>query len=193
MSAGPGSRGTLGAPPPPERGRVGVGVDAGSHFNRTTVKTARARRLRRDGTAVERRLWHKLRNAQIGEASFRRQHPAGPYILDFYCAALQLVIELDGGQHAQAESRDRQRDEWLKQRGVTMLRFWNSDVTENLAGVLEVIAAKISDLKSQALTPTRRWRRSRCSASAFLALRTAAEGRLCLPLSGGGAPSLWKR
>jgi very-short-patch-repair endonuclease len=67
-----------------------VGVDAGSHFNRTRIKTTRARRLRRDGTAVERRLWHKLRNAQIGGASFRRQYPTGPYILDFYCAALQL-------------------------------------------------------------------------------------------------------
>jgi very-short-patch-repair endonuclease len=189
MSVGPGPRGTLGAPPPPERGRVGVVVGRASRFDRTAVKTARARRLRREGTGVERKPWQKLRNAQIDGASFRRQHPAGRYILDFYCPALQLAIELDGGQHAQAESRDRERDEWIKQRGVTVLRFWNSDVRENLSGILEVIAAKISQLKSQELTPTRRWRRSRRSASAFLALRTAAEGRLCLPLSGGGAPS----
>jgi very-short-patch-repair endonuclease len=193
MPAGPASRGTLGAPPPPERGRVGVGVEGASRFNRTAIKTARARRLRREGTDVERRLWQKLRNAQIEGANFRRQHPAGRYILDFYCPALQLAVELDGGQHAQAESRDRQRDEWLRQRGVTVLRFWNCDITENLSGVLEVSAAKISELKSQELTPTRRWRHSRCSASAFLVLITAAEGRLCLPLSGGGAPSSWKR
>jgi very-short-patch-repair endonuclease len=94
--------------------------------------------------------------------------------LDFYCPTLQLAVELDGGQHAQAESRDRQRDEWLRQRGVTVLRFWNSDITENLSGVLEVISTKIADLKSQALTPTRRWRAD-------------------LLLSGGGAPSSWKR
>jgi very-short-patch-repair endonuclease len=94
--------------------------------------------------------------------------------LDFYCPTLQLAVELDGGQHAQAESGDRERDEWLRQRGVTVLRLWNSEITANLPGVLEVIAAKISELKSQELTPTRR-------------------SRADLPLSGGGAPSSWKR
>ena len=162
--------GKLGAVPPPERGRVGVGVESGTRFNRTKIKTSRARRLRRDETEVERRLWRRLRGAQIDGASFRRQHPAGNYILDFYCPALCLAIELDGGQHREAASRDRQRDEWLAQRGVTVLRFWNSDVTENLSGVLEVIAAKVSELKAEKLTPTRRWRAD-------------------LPLSGGGAPS----
>jgi very-short-patch-repair endonuclease len=170
--------GELGAPPP-ERGRSTrearrVGVKGVSRFNRTAIKTARARTLRRDGTDVERRLWQKLRNAQIDGASSRRQHPAGRYILDFYCPALQLAIELDGRQHAQAGEQDRRRDEWLKQRGVTVLRFWNSDVTENLSGVLEVIAAKVSELKPSESTPTRRWRAD-------------------LPLSGGGAPSAWKR
>jgi very-short-patch-repair endonuclease len=174
MSGGRTSGHKLGAPPP-ERGRSAseasrVGVKGGSRFNRTTIKTARARRLRRGATDVETRLWHKLRNAQIDGANFRRQHPAGNYILDFYCPALRLAIELDGGQHAEAASRDRQRDEWLGQRGVTVLRFWNSDLAENLSGVLEVIAAKVSELKAAELTPTRRWRAD-------------------LPLSGGGAPS----
>src|SRR6266545_1605453 len=140
--------------------RQSVGADGGARFNRTPIKTARARTLRRDATGVERRLWHKLRGAQIDGASFRRQHPAGNYILDFYCPALQLAIELDGGQHAQATSRDRQRDEWLSTRGVTMLRFWNSDVTQNLNGVLEVIALKVSELKSRASPSARRWRDS---------------------------------
>jgi very-short-patch-repair endonuclease len=146
-----------------------VGITA-SRFDRTRIKTARARRLRRDETEVERRLWRKLRGAQIEGASFRRQHPAGNYILDFYCPALCLAIELDGGQHAESASKDRQRDEWLVQRGVTVLRFWNSDVTGNFSGVLEVIAAKVSELKSEKLIPTRRWRAD-------------------LPLSGGGTPS----
>ena len=151
-----------------------VGVERGSRFNRTVVKTARARRLRLNATEVEKRLWHKLQNAQINRASFRRQHPAGNYILDFYCPALQLAIELDGGQHAEAASHDHQRDEWLAQRGVIVLRFWNSDVAGNLSGVLEVIATKISELKAEGLTPTRRWRGD-------------------LPLSGGGAPSARRR
>jgi very-short-patch-repair endonuclease len=164
------SRGVLGAPPPPERGRVGVGVQGASRFARTAIKTARARRLCRDATDVERRLWSRLRRAQIDGASFRRQHPAGPYVLDFYCPALRLAIELDGGQHAETARRDRERDEWLERHGVTVLRFWNSDVTANRAGVLETIAAKISELKGRKMTPTRRWRAD-------------------LPLSGGGKPS----
>jgi very-short-patch-repair endonuclease len=147
-----------------------VGVEGTRRFNRTQIKTARARKLRRDETEVERRLWRRLRSAQIEGASFRRQHPAGNYILDFYCPALCLAIELDGGQHSEAASRDRLRDDWLAQRGVTVLRFWNSDVTENLPGVLEVIAAKVCELKAENLTPTRRWRAD-------------------LPLSGGGTPS----
>src|SRR5262249_22713459 len=113
-----------------------------SRFNRTRGKTKLARRFRRDGTDVERRLWQRLRSGQICAARFRRQHPAGRYVLDFYCPALGLAIELDGGQHAWTRVRDRGRDEWMKRQGVTVLRFWNSDIIENLNGVLEVIAAK---------------------------------------------------
>jgi very-short-patch-repair endonuclease len=119
-----------------------------SRFNRTLDKTGLARKLRRDGTDVEMRLWQRLRNRQICDTHFRRQHPAGRYILDFYCPALALALELDGGQHTQMGIRDRERDDWLKQRGVTVLRYWNSDVTENLNGVLEVTAAKIGELRS---------------------------------------------
>ena len=128
-----------------------------SRFNRTPGKTKLARKLRRDVTDVERRLWHRLRNGQVCDAHFRRQHPAGRYILDFYCPTLALAVELDGGQHAETLARDRVRDEWLKQKGVTVLRFWNSDVTENLNGVLEVIAAKIDELKSASERSHPRW------------------------------------
>jgi very-short-patch-repair endonuclease len=131
------------------------------------------------------KLWQRLRNRQLG-ADFRRQHPAGSFVLDFYAPALLLAIEIDGGQHSQTEIKDRQRDAWLAERGVIVLRFRNSDVTQNLAGVLERIAATIAELQSRKLTPTRRWRDSRCFASASLVLRTAGEARLCLPLSGGG-------
>jgi very-short-patch-repair endonuclease len=122
---------------------------------------------------VERRLWQELRSAQIHGASFRRQHPAGNYVLDFYCSTLRLAIELDGGQHAVDEMRDRPRNEWLSQHGVTLLRFWNSDIVENLSGVLEVIAARISELKAEAAASGGRWTPTPT-----------------LPLSGGGsAPS----
>jgi very-short-patch-repair endonuclease len=121
------------------------------------------------------RLWQNLRNRQLG-VDFRRQHPAGPFVLDFYCPALRLAIELDGGQHNEADQkmRDHQREHWLAQRGVSVPRFWNSDITQNLKGVLESIALKIGELQNQKMTPTRRWRAD-------------------LPLSGGGAPSLRQR
>jgi len=128
-----------------------------SRFNRTRVKTQRARSLRRDGTEVERKLWQRLRNGQIRDANFRRQHPAGPYILDFFCPRLGLAIELDGGQHAESADRDRVRDEWLRQHGVTVLRFWNSDIVQNIEGVLEVIAAKITESSLSDAAPIQRW------------------------------------
>ena len=145
--------------PPPKRGRSArqrrVGVKAASRFDRTPQKTARARRLRRDATDVEKRLWQRLRNGQIDGLAFRRQHPLGPYILDFFCPSLRFAIELDGGQHSQSTAYNARRDEWLRLQGVTVLRFWNSDVTENVWGVLEFIAARASQLKLDNLTPTR--------------------------------------
>src|SRR5574340_608168 len=129
-----------------------------SRFNRTPMKTQFARRLRRDETNVERRLWNRLRNGQICDAHFRRQHPAGRYILDFYCPALRLAIELDGGQHGEMHARDQDRDQWLQANGVTVLRFWNSDVIGNLNGVLEVIAAKVDELSRPDSGTRPRWR-----------------------------------
>jgi very-short-patch-repair endonuclease len=143
-------------------------------FNRTPGKTRFACRLRRDRTDVERRLWQHLRNGQLGGAKFRRQSPAGRYVLDFYCPMLALAVELDGGQHAETAPRDRERDKWLKQKGVTVLRFWNSDVVENLDGVLEVIAAKVGELSPAAAPSHPRWR------AGLTPIPT-------LPLSGGGS------
>ncbi|MGZ5854101.1 MAG: endonuclease domain-containing protein, partial [Xanthobacteraceae bacterium] len=100
-----------------------MGVTA-SHFNRTLLKTFYARRLRRDSTDVEVKLWNRLRSAQIGGVSFRHQHPAGAYILDFYCPTLRLAIKLDSGQHCDIpqERRDQVRDQWLEKRGVAVMR-----------------------------------------------------------------------
>jgi very-short-patch-repair endonuclease len=157
-------------------------------FNRTEEKTKRARELRREATAVEIRLWSKLRGGRLDGLSFRRQHPVGAYVLDFYCPQLRLSIELDGSQHGEGRQqvRDERRTAWLRGCGVTELRFWNNDITQNLTAVLELIKATADELRASGVTPTRRWRRSRCFASAFLASRTATEGRLYLPLPGGG-------
>src|SRR5690348_1322366 len=100
-----------------------------SRFTRTLEVTSRSRRLRRDMTEVEKRLWSRLRSAQVQGASFRRQHPIGRYTADFCAPSLKLVIELDGGQHAGEAhaARDSDRTAWLAARGFTVLRFWNND------------------------------------------------------------------
>ena len=112
-----------------------------SRFDHTHTKTARARKLRQASTPAERVLWSKIRLGQIAGHNFRRQHPMGAYVLDFYCPALGLAIELDGGQHGTPErsNRDKARDAWLRGRGIQVLRYWNSDVFSNLTGVLAAI------------------------------------------------------
>ena len=116
-------------------------------FDRTQQKTGRARRLRRDATPWERKLWCRLQSAQVEGVSFRRQHPIGPYILDFYAPSASLAIEIDGSQHGMPmEQRlDRRRDVWLCNRGIVVLRFWNSDITENIEGVVETVRLAILD------------------------------------------------
>ena len=103
-----------------------------------------ARRLRRAATDAERRLWYRLRSRQIDGAKFVRQERIGPYVVDFVCRERRLIIEVDGGQHA-TDPRDAVRDAWLFERAYRVLRFWNNDVLANTAGVLESIAAALSE------------------------------------------------
>ena len=100
-----------------------------------------ARHLRYQLTDCERLLWRQLRNRGLAGFKFRRQHPWPPYVLDFYCAALQLVIELDGGQHYDEAglTKDRLRTTYLQSQGLAVLRFSNLDVMRNLEGVLTEI------------------------------------------------------
>jgi very-short-patch-repair endonuclease len=102
----------------------------------------RAREMRANPTAAERRLWSLLRDRRIGELKFRRQHVIAPYIVDFACLERGLIIEADGGQHSESIS-DRQRDAYLGGKGFRVLRFWNSDVLENASGVFEMIYAAL--------------------------------------------------
>jgi len=107
----------------------------GAKLKQTTI----ARRLRRQPTDAERRLWARLRSRGLHDAKFVRQQPIGPFVVDFVCRESKLVIEVDGGQHAASKS-DAVRDRWLKEQGYRVLRFWNHDVLQNIDGVLEVIA-----------------------------------------------------
>jgi len=84
-----------------------------------------------------------LRNRRFYNYKFRRQFPIAPYIADFACLDLKLIIELDGGQHTEQKLYDNQRDIFLEQRGFKVIRFWNNDVIDNLEGVLESIRLAI--------------------------------------------------
>jgi very-short-patch-repair endonuclease len=101
--------------------------------------TDRARTLRSRLTDAERKLWYALRDRRFAGAKFRRQVPVGPYVADFLCYEARLVIEVDGGQHAESAS-DRRRDRWFADNDFRVLRFWNNDVLSNLEGVVTVVA-----------------------------------------------------
>ena len=98
-----------------------------------------ARRLRKNLTDAGSRLWLHLRQRQLGGFRFRRQVPLGPYVVDFACLAEKLVIEVDGGQHADRVEQDERRSAWLAANGFRVLRFWNNDVLANTQGVLQTI------------------------------------------------------
>jgi very-short-patch-repair endonuclease len=111
-----------------------------------------ARRLRRNATDAERAMWQLLRDRRLDGVKFRRQVPIGPYVADFAAIQHRLIVELDGGQHAETV-RDAKRDSFLTVEGWRILRFWNNDVLRNRTGVLEAI--------QQALTPTLSRKRER--------------------------------
>ncbi|MFQ6015763.1 MAG: endonuclease domain-containing protein [Anaerolineae bacterium] len=101
----------------------------------------RARELRRPQTPAEARLWQRLRRRQLNGHYFRRQHPIGNLIVDFYCAKARLVVEVDGDVHAMQEEHDAARTEWLEERGYRVIRFSNKQVFGKLNAVLESILA----------------------------------------------------
>ena len=103
------------------------------------MNTDRARTLRKNPTEAERRLWENLKRRQIAEVKFRRQQPIGPYIVDFVCFERRVIVEVDGGQHAEQASYDEQRTCWLEAQGYRVLRFWNNDVLANTEAVAQPI------------------------------------------------------
>jgi very-short-patch-repair endonuclease len=103
-----------------------------------------ARKLRRSMSLPEVLLWRELRK-RPNQVQFRRQHPVGPYVLDFFCATTNLAIEVDGGAHDRGDrpQRDFTRDEWLKRQEIQVMRIPAVEVLRNLDGVLKAISAAL--------------------------------------------------
>ena len=123
-------------------------------------KRRTARRLRMNTTDAEAKLWRQLRYFETRGTHFRRQVPIGDYIVDFACMAAHVVIEIDGSQHGERAGllRDAERTRWLEAQGYRILRFWNNEISENLAGVLDVIHAALygsRDAEPRVLTHSR--------------------------------------
>jgi very-short-patch-repair endonuclease len=130
--------------PPPLRGRSDReavregGSEKAAHRAVSPVHRGRAKTLRHQMTDADTRLWSALRAHRLDGLSFRRQTPVGRFIVDFVCHDRWLIVELDGGQHAES-TKDIGRDRWLASKGYRVLRFWNSYVLKNRMGVLETI------------------------------------------------------
>jgi very-short-patch-repair endonuclease len=95
-------------------------------------RTEISRRLRRRSTPTEDVVWELVRDRRMLGLKFRRQHPVGPFIADFYCAELSIVLELDGNVHRDLIQRekDQYRDQWMTERGINVIRVWNRDADE---------------------------------------------------------------
>jgi very-short-patch-repair endonuclease len=110
--------------------------------------TARSRELRANATLAERRLWRRLSARQVAGIRFNRQFPVGPFICDFVSRNAKLIIEVDGGQHAQQVEADRLRTAYLRSEGYHVVRFWNNDVLDNTDAVVEAIERILRDSPS---------------------------------------------
>ena len=140
----------------------------------------RAKDMRKEMTATERMLWKRLRGSAIGLA-FRRQHPIGPYIVDFYCRDAGLVVEVDGDSHFTPEGNasDSKRTSYLEGLGLNVLRFTNEQVRREMAGLLEVLAHAAASVK-RADDHREQWRRAdslRVGDIVFMADRSCTSGR----------------
>jgi very-short-patch-repair endonuclease len=103
------------------------------------AKLQRAKDMRREPTPAERKLWSRLRAGRLVGIHFRRQQIIGPYIVDFYCHQARLVIEVDGEIHLQQQEYDQQREQMLQSHGLRVMRFSNTEINQNIEGVLAEI------------------------------------------------------
>ena len=123
-----------------KQGKTSTSLPLEGGGRRVGVKELRdtARALRKRSTDTEAYLWRHLRNRQMQDFKFCRQQPIGRYVVDFISLEKKLIIEVDGGQH-DSNPDDKMRDEWLRDEGYKVLRFWDNEVFSNLEGVLETI------------------------------------------------------
>jgi very-short-patch-repair endonuclease len=127
----------------------------------TSIRRAAAKRLRANTTPHERTLWRALKELPIEGTHFRRQAPIGPYVVDFFCPARKLIIELDGGHHNEDEAaaRDRERQGWPEQEGYRVVRFWNSEINGDLNAVMERIYVELYGSRDAEAVPLSHRRR----------------------------------
>jgi very-short-patch-repair endonuclease len=118
------------------------------HFAASGQGFANARVLRQVSTETEKRFWEAVRGGKLDGLKFRRQHPIGPYIADFYCHLYKLVIELDGSVHDEDEQQayDQNRDAWMQEYGIVVMRFSNEAITTDLESVKQQIMQLVATL-----------------------------------------------
>jgi very-short-patch-repair endonuclease len=104
-----------------------------------------AKRMRHVPTDAEALLWRNLRAGRLSAHKFRRQQPLGHFIVDFVCFSRKLIVEVDGGQHADALAADQSRTAWLESQGFSVIRFWNHDVLQRTDLVLEEILRALEE------------------------------------------------
>ncbi|MBR0853527.1 endonuclease domain-containing protein [Bradyrhizobium liaoningense] len=111
----------------------------------TTIRRVAAKKLRANTTPHERMLWRALKELPVEGSHFRRQAPIGPYVVDLFCPAKHLIIELDGGHHNEdvTAARDLERQRWLENEGYRVIRFWNSEIMADLTAVIERIHVEL--------------------------------------------------
>ena len=125
------------------------------------IRRAAAKKLRASTTPHERILWRALKELPVEGTHFRRQAPIGRYVVDFFCPAKHLIIELDGGHHNDDETakRDLERQRWLEREGYRVIRFWNSEITADLTAVLERIYVELHGSREAQAEPLKHRRR----------------------------------
>jgi very-short-patch-repair endonuclease len=126
-----------------------------------SIRRAVAKKLRANTTPHERILWRALKELPVDGTHFRRQAPIGPYVVDFFCPAKRLILELDGAHHNEDETakRDSERQLWLEREGYHVIRFWNSEITGDLTAVLERIYVELYGSRDAEVTSLKHLRR----------------------------------
>ena len=160
-----------------ESSTSGRPVRKGDRIDMADRLTDFARQLRKNATFAEAVLWKELRSRQCEGVKFRRQWPIHGYIVDFVSLERRLIIELDGGQHAEDGEKDLERDSVLQQSGFTVLRFWNNEVLENVVGVTGGHQRGLLESAAGVVTGFLSWKRCVSDLKRPLTLPSPTEGR----------------